>query len=326
MIWPVIPAWFPFKIESLFDRFIVKQKLLQPGILALIGSVTIWGSTFVITKFLMNSIGPFMVITLRLVISLIVITPIALHRGFQWKMIFQKDYLHFGLTGVALYFGFANTGLALSTAANAALIQAANPAAVAFFSILVLKEQVSRQRAAGIALSIVGVLLVSGVPDASGGSTLIGNLLMVGSVVAWAIYTIQSRKISADINPMVSTTASFYTGLLWLLPFAGWEVSQHGLPVITPTSWVALIYLGLIASALAYFLWNYALNSVEASLAAPFINLIPIIGLILSILVGESVSFIQILGGLIAIIGVLITQNIHIFSRGGLNENPGSTH
>jgi drug/metabolite transporter (DMT)-like permease len=109
----------------------VKKTKLQPGILALIGSVTIWGSTFVITKFLMNSIGPFMVVGIRLVISLLIITPIALRRGFHWRMILQKDYLLFGLTGVALYFGLANTGLDRTTAANAALIQAANPAAVA---------------------------------------------------------------------------------------------------------------------------------------------------------------------------------------------------
>jgi len=304
----------------------MKHNLKEPGILALIVSAIIWGSTFVITKSLMTSIGPFMVISMRLIISLIVITPIALHRGFRWKMIIEKDYMLFGLTGVALYFGLANTGLSLSTAANAALIQAANPAIVALFSILLLKEHITRQRALGITLSIVGVLLVSGVPSGSQESTLIGNLLILGGVVAWSVYIIQSRKISSDVDPMVSTTASFYTGLFWLMPFTLWEISTKGLPVISPLSWAALIYLGLVASALAYFLWNYALNSMEASEAAPFINLIPIIGLILSILVGESVSFIQILGGLIAIIGVLITQDIHLFSRGGLNENPGSTH
>ena len=196
--------------------------------------------------------------------------------------------------------------------ANAALIQAANPAIVALFSILFLKEKISLQRGLGITLSIIGVLLVSGVPSGSQESTLIGNVMILGGVIAWSVYTIQSRKIPVDVDPMVSTTASFYTGLLWLMPFTLWEISTHGMPVISPLSWAALVYLGLVASALAYFLWNYALNSMEASQAAPFINLIPIVGLTLSILVGESVSFIQILGGLIAIIGVLITQNIHI--------------
>lgn len=304
----------------------MKQNKFQPGILALIVCVSIWGSTFVITKFLMDSIGPFMVIGLRLVISLIVLTPLALRRGFLWKMIFEKEYLLFGLTGVALYFGLANTGLDRTTAANAALIQAANPAAVALLSVLVLNEKITRQRAFGILLSIIGVLLVSGVPSEDGNATLSGNLLMIGSVIAWAVYTIQSRKMTNDVEAIVSTTASFFTGLLWLLPFIGWEYAQRGMPLLTPISWVWLVYLGVIASALAYFLWNYALNSVEASLAAPFINLIPIIGLILSILVGETVSSIQILGGLIAISGVLITQNIHFLRKGSLHENPHPSH
>lgn len=304
----------------------MKKEKFQPGILALIGSAIIWGSTFVITKFLMNSIGPFMVVGLRLAISLIAITPIALRKGFRWRMIIQKDYLLFGLTGVALYFGLANTGLDRTTAANAALIQAANPAAVALFSLFILHEKISRQRATGIILSIIGVLLVAGIPAANGKATLVGNLLIIGSVIAWAVYTIQSRQMDPGIDALVSTTASFFTGLLWLLPFIGWEYSQHGMPTINPISWVSLVYLGVFASALAYFLWNYALNTVEASLAAPFINLIPIIGLILSILVGETVSGIQILGGMVAIIGVLITQNIHLFSQGVLHENPDSSH
>lgn len=303
----------------------MNKNKFQTGILALIGSAIIWGSTFVITKFLMNSIGPFMVVGFRLIISLICITPFALKRGFQWKMLIQKDYLFFGLTGVAMYFGLANTGLDHTSAANAALIQAANPAVVALLSVLFLKETINPQRGLGIALSIIGVLLVSGIPAASGESYLFGNLLMIGSVIAWAVYTIQSRKIPADVDALVSTTASFYTGLFWLLPFILWEYTKVGIPVITPASWLSLLYLGTIASALAYFLWNFALNSVEASLAAPFINLIPIIGLVLSVLVGETVTFIQILGGLIAILGVLITQNIHIFAKGDKNENPDPT-
>ncbi|NMB55665.1 MAG: EamA family transporter [Leptolinea sp.] len=304
----------------------MKQNKLQPGILALIGCVSIWGSTFVITKSLMNSIGPFMIIGLRLMISLVVITPIALRRGFVWKMILQKDYLLFGLTGVALYFGLANTGLDLTTAANAALIQAANPAAVALLSVLVLKEQITPKKGIGIGLSIIGVLLVAGIPASNQGATLAGNLLMVGSVIAWAVYTVQSRKIPSSVDALASTTASFYTGLIWLVPFIAWEFTHIGLPVISPSSWLALVYLGLVASGLAYFLWNYALNSVEASVAAPFINLIPIIGLTLSLLVGESVTFIQIFGGLVAILGVLITQNIPIPGRGSLHENPDPTH
>jgi drug/metabolite transporter (DMT)-like permease len=302
------------------------MKVLKPGILALIGAVTIWGSTFVITKFLMNDIGPFMVVGLRLIISLLVITPFAMRRGFRWKMIFEKQFLLFGLTGVALYFGFANTGLARSTAVNAALIQAANPAAVALFSIIFLQEKISLQRSIGIGLSILGVLLISGIPSADGQSTLVGNLLIVGSVIAWAVYTVQGKKLTGNTDPLAATTASFFTGLLWLMPFIAYELLQTGFPLITPLSWLGITYLGIVASALAYFLWNDALRSMDASIAGPFINLIPIIGLIFAILVGERISVIQIIGGLIAIFGVLITQNILNFSKGMVHENPGSAH
>jgi drug/metabolite transporter (DMT)-like permease len=302
------------------------MKPFKPGILSLLGAVTIWGSTFVITKFLMNDIGPFMVIGLRLGFAMLVITPFAIKRGFQWKMIIEKRFLLFGLTGVAFYFGLSNTGLAISTAANAALIQAANPAAIALFSIFFLQEKISIQRAIGIGLSILGVLLIAGIPSSDGQSVLAGNLLIIGSVIAWAIFTIQAKKLNVDTDPLVSTTASFYTGLIWLLPFIAWEARQIGFPAIQPVSWLAIAYLGIVASGLAYFLWNNALSSVDASIAGPFINLIPIIGLLLAILAGEKISIIQILGGVIAIVGVMITQIIFKISKGTVHENPGSTH
>jgi drug/metabolite transporter (DMT)-like permease len=299
------------------------MKSMKPGILALLGAVTIWGSTFVITKFLLSDIGPFMVIGLRLTISLLVITPFAMRHGFHWKMIVEKRFLLFGLTGIALYFGLSNTGLDRSTAANAALIQAANPAAVALLSVMFLQEKITWQRAMGIGLSILGVLLISGIPSTDGQSTLVGNLLIVGSVIAWAIYTVQGKKLTGNTDPLAATTASFYTGLIWLAPFIFLELRQSGFPFISPLSWLAIAYLGIFASALAYFLWNDALRSVDASIAGPFINLIPIIGLIFSILVGERIFTIQIIGGLIAITGVFFTQNILNFSKGKANENPG---
>lgn len=303
----------------------IKGKI-QTGLAALFGSIFIWASTFVITKSLMDSIGPMTIIGLRLLIALTILLPLSIQAGFHWSMLLKKHFFFFGLTGIALYFGFANIGLKLSTSGNAALIQAANPAAIALFSYLVLKEQISRQRAGGIILSIIGVLIVSGVPAEGGTSTFIGNLLLLGSVIAWALYTVQGKKLPETITPLISTTVSFLTGLIWLMPFIILELLFSGIPVLTPDSWAALAYLGIAASALAFFLWNFGLESVEASLAAPLINLIPIIGLFFSFLAGEKIVFIQILGGLIAITGVLITQGIHPFPKGTPRENPGSPH
>ncbi len=273
----------------------------------------------------MDTISPFLVVTLRLIISVIALTPFALKQGFRLPIIFQKEYLLYGLTGIALYYGPATIGLSLSSTANAALIQAVIPAVVALLSVVILKEKITTPHSIGIGLSIAGILLISGNPSDAGSATMIGNLLIIASVVSWSIYNIQSRKLPEGIDPLVSTTASFYSGVIYLLPLAIWEISREGIPIITLPAWGALIYLGVFASALAYFLWNLGLSKMEASQAAPFINLIPIIGLALSVLTGEPVSILQISGGMIAIIGVLITQDIININRGVFDENPGST-
>jgi drug/metabolite transporter (DMT)-like permease len=302
------------------------MKKINPGILALIGAVTIWGSTFVVTKFLMNDIGPFMVIGLRLVISLLVITPFAFRRGFQWSMLVEKQYILYGLTGIALYFGLSNVGLKWSTSANAALIQAAGPAVVALFSIKYLQEKITWQQGIGICLSILGVLLISGVPSGNGENMLVGNLLILVSLVSWSFYTIQGKKLTGKADPLAATIASFFTGLGWLLPFIVWETWTGGFPKITPLSWIAVAYLGIFASGMGFFLWNFALRNVDGTIAAPFINLIPILGLLFALLVGDKISLLQVVGGFIAIMGVVITQNIIVIPKGTFHEDPDSSH
>jgi drug/metabolite transporter (DMT)-like permease len=72
--------------------------------------------------------------------------------------------------------------------------------------------------------------------------------------------------------------------------------------------WAVLLYLGVVASALTLFLWNYALRYVEASAAAIYVNLIPVVGLIFALALGETASLLQILGGIIAVSGVLLSE------------------
>jgi drug/metabolite transporter (DMT)-like permease len=276
------------------------------GALALLGAVVIWASTFMITKIVLAEAGPFTVTFLRFAVGLAVIAPVARRQGFRPAMSVQPAFLGFGLTGIALFYAFQNVGLLYTSAGSAALIESSVTAAIAIASFLMLRERLGTLRVAGIAMTMLGVILISGLNAGSGGDTLGGNLLILGAVVSFAIYTVQGKRLSVSVPPAVSTAASFGAGLLFLLPPLVYELVRDGPPHFTPVGLLIVLFLGAGASALTLFLWNYALQHVDASVAALYTSLVPAIALVFSASLGEPVTAIQIAGGALAIAGVWV--------------------
>jgi len=164
----------------------------------------------------------------------------------------------------------------------------------------------------GIGISVFGVLLVSGAMPTDGGPLyLLGNALIAGSVLAYGAYATQGKALrTGDRYPAtVATAASFAAGLIFLSPFLVGELLSIGAPELSSRGWLILLYLGVGASALTLFLWNFALRYTEATAAAIYINLIPVIGLLFALALGESVLAVQLLGGTLAIASVLLSES-----------------
>jgi drug/metabolite transporter (DMT)-like permease len=282
------------------------------AVLALLCAMIVWGSTFIATKILLEESGPFFVTMGRFLIGLAVLLPFAYRAGFYFGLALRPSFLLFGLTGVALFFGLQNLGLLFTSASTAALIHAGVPAAVAVLAYLFLNERIPRMRLLGIGISVFGVVLVSGaMPTDRGPLYLLGNALIVGSVLAYGAYATQGKALrTGDRYPAtVATAASFAAGLIFLSPFVVGELLLIGAPELSFRGWLILLYLGVGASALTLFLWNFALRYMEATAAAIYINLIPVIGLLFALALGESVLAVQLLGGTLAIAGVLLSES-----------------
>ena len=283
---------------------------LHRGPLALVLAACIWGAALVITKALLQEVGPFTISLLRFLLAWVLLAPFASRQGYRLSLMLRPTFVLFGVTGVTLYFGLLNVGLLFTGAGSAALLQAGIPAITTFLSVLVLKERVSRLQLLGIGLSVMGLLLVTGSSRQQGGSApLLGNLLVVGSVFAWAIYTVQGRHLSHAFPWLVVTTASIGVGAICLASLALGELWWQGLPHLHADGLVQLLYLGGVASALGYGLWNYGLRFMDASQAAPYFNLIPVVGLLLSVLVlHEPLTLIQAGGGVLTLLGVSLSS------------------
>lgn len=265
------------------------------AVLALVATMAVWGSSFVVTKLVLGQAGPFALTALRFGIGLLVLLPFAYRRGFRLRLALEPAFLLFGLTGVALVYGLQTLALVFTSAANTALISAGVPAVAAVLARAFLKEYIPPARLLGIGLSVLGIGLVGGATPSGAGSSgtvLLGNSLMVGAVVAYGAYAVQGRALRGvgGYPAVVATAASFAAGLLFLLPLAAGEVILFGAPELGPRGWLVLAYLGAGASALPIFLWNYALRHVPASAAALYINLVPVVGLVSALLFGERVG------------------------------------
>ena len=281
------------------------------SVFLLLFTMLVWGSTFVVTKDLIARWPPFTVALVRVALGTLILLPMALARRSHGERLPWPTLWLMGLIGVTLYYLAFNLAMVHVSASQGALVQASIPAMTALVAVLWLGERATATRWLGIALSVCGVLIVfSGSSSDSGGSSLFGNLLMVGTVVCWALYTALAKRV-AGFDSLVISTAVTGTGSLMLLPLAGYEVvvAGEGLAPLSVVGWLEMLYLGGIASGLAYLLYNASLRHLDASEVGVYTNLIPIVGVLTGvILLGEPLSARAIAGGLVVMLGVWITS------------------
>lgn len=284
------------------------------SMLLLLLTMTVWGSTFMVTKELIAVWPPFTLAFVRVIVGALVLLPFALSRKTPGVRLPWGAIWSMGLIGVALYYLLFNTAMVYVSASQGALVQASIPAMTALVAMLWLRERASPLRWLGIALSVGGVLIVfSGSGSDGGQSSLFGSFLMFVSVVCWGLYTALAKRV-AGFDSLVITTAVTGTGALLLSPLAGYEIvtanlAGDGLPPLPLIGWVELLYLGVIASGMAYLLYNASLRHLDASEVGVYTNLIPIVGVLTGVIVlGEPLSTRAIIGGLVVMLGVWITS------------------
>jgi drug/metabolite transporter (DMT)-like permease len=275
---------------------------------------TLWGGVFTAGKITVREMPPLTAAAVRFVIASIVLL-IALHvlEPDRRRMCIREvpQFILLGITGYFLMNYSFLLGLKYTSASSAAILVATNPIMVTLLSLVFLRERLSPISVLGIALSVMGVVLV--VSEGSLETILdtqfnLGNALVLLSVLNRAIYSVYGRRVMEQHSPLAATTYACLAGTVLLVGFSLFESPWHHLANSTLDFWMAISYLGIVAAAFANVGYFRAVNVVGASRSSVFFNVVPISALVIAhFVLGETITAIHVAGAATVIVGVLLT-------------------
>lgn len=273
-------------------------------------AASIWGGMYVISKFVLEIIQPLELLWLRYLIALITLTTLGFASHQAWK-IQKKDMTIVIMIGIIGYFisiwaQFAGTKL--STAQMGAVITSSAPAFMVIFSKILLKEKITFKKAVSVALASIGVLLIIGLNKNTGQSYYIGGIILGIAAITWALMSVLVKKVPANYSLLIITTYAIFIAFIILTPIALADINIDTIKLLfEPAIFFSILYLGIVSTAVAFYLWNKGLQMVNASTGGLYFFFQPLVGTLLGWLVlGEQVGLAFWIGSFLIIGAVLL--------------------
>ncbi|MDO8964408.1 MAG: EamA family transporter [Coriobacteriia bacterium] len=265
-------------------------------LLSLAGAVLFWGTSFAATKVALDSFPPMTVIFLRMAVAAVAIVPFwrrfpkPEYRRGDWKLL-----LFAGLCIPCLYYLLEGYAVVFTTSSQAGVISAIVPLLVGAGAWLFLKERLGARAAVAIAVSLVGVAMLSfgGSAQESAPNPLLGNTLELLAMVSAAGSMLTVKHLSDRYDPWLLTGMQAIVGTVFFaVPALLSETPAWA--AIPWEAWASVAYLGVFVSLGAFGLYNTTLAGMPAGRAALSINLIPVVALAAGWLVrGEELNALQ---------------------------------
>ena len=279
---------------------------------ALLGTTTAFGFSFVATKFALRGFEPLLIALLRFSLAGAILFLLWRLRGGRERLSRRElaRLAALGFVSLTVYFTFENLGIARTSASDAAILIGAIPIFVSVLNVFTLHERNSGAQWTGILLSFAGVVaLIELGARGAGGSTLLGNLLVLGASLAAAVYNVAARRLLVTRSALFVTTFQNLFGALFMLPLAVAEALLVGVRSPTAQATGAVAYLVLACSVCGYLLLNYGLRFIEASKASVFINLTPVVAVAAAyVLLGERFTAGQLVAAVVVVAGVWLAN------------------
>lgn len=279
---------------------------------AILFTILVWGISLINTKITMeyyNSISTSFWRAVIASIALFILKKIN-HPNTKMKREDRKIFLIAGASGVFFYFIFQNTGLKYISASLTSILLGLVPILTMIVESIISKQKLSIVKIVSVFISLTGVCLIVGFETGNTISNIIiGSILILLSVFSWVTYTFTTKSLSKNYSPVTILYYQTIIGTLLLgllMPF-NWTNPLEASLVTN----LNLLYLGIICSAVAYSLYNFALEHLNPTICTIFINLLPAISIVTGVIVlDETITAIQVFGTAVILFSIyLITKD-----------------
>jgi drug/metabolite transporter (DMT)-like permease len=295
-----------------------RSSVSHPSNLAMVmATVVIWALAFPVIKIALEDVPPITMALVRFAIASVFFLALqftvgggmaairALDRGLL-LLVVSFGVIQSAVTNIAQNIGFQWTG-----AGVASIIQSVGPVFTMAFAIALLGERYTHLKMAGAVLAIVGTAgIVTGGGESLGGSTLVGNSLMVATAAAYAVGGTIAKYVLRWVDPMTLMAVGTPFSLIPLAVGSALEADPVGsITGASLTFWASVSFLGLFATGVTMILWYKVLALVELSKLVYFVYLIPVFSVVLSwVMLGETLTLVQVLFAALIIAGVAVAQ------------------
>lgn len=285
--------------------------------LAVFMSTLFWGSSYVLTKYLLGSFAPISVIFSRLLLSSLIFVIVGLFM-YKKKFFLPKSvwglFIILSLFEPIIYFIFETYSLKWSDPSVVSVIVSTIPLFIAIVAYYVLKEKLSRINFVGVIISVVGILIMLFPSLMSANMNLVGILLAFGALISAVCYNYVLQKIPSEYPPLLVITWQNLIALVVFTPLLFLTNSTQSLAIqfqnlFELSNLIPLLLLAVFCSSVAFMFYLYALRAIGTARSSIFSNLSPAVTAILSFLwLNEQITWNKILGILVVLVGITLVQ------------------
>ncbi len=280
-------------------------------------SSSFWAGAFIAGKVGVQELSPIQLTFMRFFIASIIIFGVMVkYEKKDWRLKKKAwlDVILIGIIGMVGYHILFFTSLKYTTASNSSMIAATNPLFTAILASIFAGEKLGIRRVGYIIMAFIGVILTISKWNINIITNLSfnkGDLIMIGAVICWVIYSIISKNIMPKYSPLILTTYSFIVCTVILLPFVIRDGLLINLGNISWKGWVSVIYMAVFPTVIGYLIQQMAIKEVGAGKMAIFINLVPVFSIIMAyFILHETIPILNLVSAGMIIVAVYLNSRV----------------
>ena len=285
------------------------------GYFLVLAATLIWSGNFIVARIINESVPPVTLVVLRCFVAIMALAPFVIRQIWSEAHVIRKHFWYIGFTGflgITVCQTVVYVAAGSSTTVNLTLIAICSPIFTIIFARIILKDAITFRRLLSLVIASTGVLyLVTGGEFSKLTSLSFnpGDVWMLAQASSFGLYSVLVQQRPVELNPIPFLFSMFVFGMLLLIPWFIWEFSTSESMVFTRDNILAILYLELGPSVLAYMSWNQSVALIGPTRASMVYYCLPLFGALGGLyFLGEHLTAPHLISGVMILTGVMLSN------------------